>query len=397
MINCSNLVIHIAGDTSMGKTTGASLAVSMGSYPAFSDDNAMTLMRTYDGTENALLASFNGNTGLTALIDEASMFQHNDFSKFIYRLSAGTGKDRLTREGNLRKDKGFHRTTIISTGEKSLTNDSNQNSGKEVRLLQFSNYHWTKDAKHAEAVNDYIKNNYGFQICYVANHILGLGKEEILRRFNVCRENFITKSLAKNELTGRLSVRYAALMLSAELANEALEIELNLDYITDLLLNHEAETVGEKDLGEKAYKYLLSQYDQNIRKFSSVGVTTTTNHKTGARQNYTVILDAVSNEVWGIRVELATGHFVPEKLEDCKELICFSRLKFKELLRQGKFEDVDIVIKKLKDKGYLDFEKGKNTRSRKLTTSGTAQDVYAVRVFKKPEDDLGEIPDLPID
>lgn len=167
-IQCGCIVAHLYGDSTTGKTTATKLAISMGSLPNFNENS---LLNTYDGTENALLAAILGNNGFPVGFDEANMFVQKDFSTFIYRLASGRGKKRLSRDAK-QKTLETYMTTVLSTGEKSLSNEFNQNAGKEVRVLQFGNIAWTKNKAHADAVNDFAVNNYGWPLLKLAKHIL---------------------------------------------------------------------------------------------------------------------------------------------------------------------------------------------------------------------------------
>lgn len=372
ILQCENLVVHFSGDSSIGKTTAARLAISVGSLPSFHVKHS--LLNDYDGTENALLATLAGNKGYPTCFDEANMNNSKDFSRFIYRLASGREKKRLTRDAT-QKETESYLTTIISTGEKKLTKDSNQNTGKEIRVLQFSDIPWTNSAEHAETVNTFIvQENYGWGILHLAKYMLKIGKKAVLEKYESNRKVFIDKSLVKDTFTSRMSIRYAFILTAIELANECMKLELPYDYILDLLLKNEAETVDSRDIAQKAYDYLLEQTNVNIDKFTlaDAGVDEV----------------PVYRDVWGTRVPQKQPNIYDGK--KCTLIIYFAKEKFRELLTKGNFEEPSVIIKKFKQKQWLDHDSDRDTRHRKIIKSGTAIDVYGVRIFEEPEEGQNE-------
>jgi hypothetical protein len=368
-VSCTNLVYHLYGNSTTGKTTAASLAVSMAGNPELGENS---LMRSYDATENHLHKSLVGNTGVPIAFDEASLFPSKDFGRFVYRIASGLEKGRLTRDGEL-KSLGKYSTASLSTGEKSLSDDSSQNAGREVRVQQFGNIQWTRDALHAEAVMTYIRENYGHAVYALAEHILDIGKAGVLERHRAHRKVFIERSLVKNSFTERVSVAYAMMLVTLEMASAALDIDLPYDYVLNMLLENEVEGAGSKNLSMKAYDYLIQMANTNADKFS-LAVTRTE------------MVD-VRGEIWGIRVPFKTPKIIGAR--ECSKIVCFSKQAFHTLLGKKGFEDISVVIKQLKADDLLDHEAGRDTRTRKISTSGDPVEVYALRVFDTPEDDLG--------
>jgi hypothetical protein len=364
-ILCQNLVSHLFGDSSSGKTTGAALAVSVGSCPVFGNN---TLMRSYDSTENALLTFLVGNMGFPVALDEARKFPGKDFSRFMYRVESGIDKGRLTREGEL-KHLGEYRTSIVSTGEFSLSANSNESVGKEVRVQQYGSVAWTKNAKHAEAVSDYIRKNHGFQVYFLARYMLQLGREEVIRRYEENRNVFIQNSRVNDVFTSRVSIKYAVILTALQLSNECMGLNLPYDYVLEMLLDNEAESARNMDLSMKAYDYLLQQISINIKRFSQY-------------HGHFDITDAYQ-DTWGICVPQKYNAKAEGKV--CKQIIYIAAYKFKELLEKGGFEDLNVVIKKMKSDDLLDFEKGRDTRTRKISKDGSAVAVYGLKVYEDPE------------
>jgi hypothetical protein len=211
--------------------------------------------------------------------------------------------------------------------------------------------------------------NYGLPVLHLAKHIKKLGRAEVLRRFRENRKAFIAKSKSNDGFTYRLSVRYAILITTLQLANEAMKLELSYDFLLNTLVQNEVETADRKDLAVKAYDYLLEVANVHSDRFSF-------------SCNRSQIISP-AKETWGIKVYLDKVESIQGR--KYKTIIYFAVEKFKELLEKGKFEDSGVVIKKLKDGGYLDFEKGKNIRTRKITFGGNPIPVYGIRIFDPEE------------
>ena len=369
-LQCDCLVAHFSGDSSTGKTTAAKLAVSTGSMPSFHAEHS--LLNDYDGTENALLATLLGNKGFCCCFDEANMSASKDFSNFIYRLASGRGKRRLTKDGT-QKDIETYLTVIISTGEKNLTRDSNQNTGKEIRVLTFDSMAWTEDAAHAETVNAFVKDNYGWPLYYLAKYLLKLGLDKVMECYEKNRMIFLEKSLVKDNFTSRLSSKYAFILTAVELANRCMKLELPHEVILETLLEHEAQTMDSRNIEQKAYDYLLEMYSVHNDRFN----------ENDSYTGFGVKKPPTPKEMWGKAVLQNEPYlFVDER--KCTEIVYFAKERFRDLLKKGNFEEPSVVIKKLKQRLWLDHDSDRDTRTRKITSGGASIDVYALRVFENP-------------
>ena len=108
-----NILIHIYGDSSSGKSTFLKLALSMWGNP-----NEPPLFNEWNSTTNAIYAALSNNQGITVGFDEASC-SALDYSTLIYNLSHGRDKATCNKDSSLRESKTWS-TTIISTAEESL-------------------------------------------------------------------------------------------------------------------------------------------------------------------------------------------------------------------------------------------------------------------------------------
>src|SRR5699024_7061508 len=89
-----NIIVHIFGNSSTGKSTAIKLAISLFGYP---DVKKNGLFSTFNATENALIRKLAGLKGVPFAFDELSMGNLTDTSSLIYKLANGTDKSRLNK------------------------------------------------------------------------------------------------------------------------------------------------------------------------------------------------------------------------------------------------------------------------------------------------------------
>ncbi len=56
-------------------------------------------------------------------------------------------------------------------------------------------------------------------------------------------------------------------------------------------------------------------------------------------------------------------------------------------MKEGKFSDSKVILRNWRDKGYLNHEKDRLTRSRKLGKTGIVNNVYVIRFEQAHEAD----------
>lgn len=134
-IQVQNLLVHMSGESTTGKSTALQLAVSVfGGTGSVSGKSS--LFSSWNTTENALLQMMVGNNGIAVGLDEAGMSKNKNFASLIYRMVEG--KEKLRMEfGVGNKDVREWSTTIISTGEIPLDDVTDQATGQKVRLIMF--------------------------------------------------------------------------------------------------------------------------------------------------------------------------------------------------------------------------------------------------------------------
>lgn len=354
-ISIESIIGHIFGDSSKGKTTATMLAVSVCGNP---DPTANSLMRTWNATNNALIASLSGNNGLIMAFDELSMSDMSDFTITLYRLSGGRDKDRRNKDMTQRIA-GTWNTSIFSNGECSILSKSKENTGLKVRVSEYSNIEWTRNAASSEELKSAVLKNNGHACIAMAERLLELGKSEVIKRHKCWVTECLSRLIVKDQFSERISVKLAVLMLSAEIGGEALRLNMNLEGILEMLVKNEAEAVDGRSLGQKAYDWFLQQYN--------------------AKRSMFIIEHRTPNckEPIPSRSVEAIGKIIVRP--DGTEEVCIIPAAFDDIMRAGKFDDSKVILKRWKEEKRIDYEKDRLTRQRKISGNIPIQ-VYVIHV-----------------
>jgi hypothetical protein len=122
--------IHLAGDSSRGKSSMLKLAASLYGDPR--DDEWVT---SWNATNVGLEVRAATLCDLPLPIDEAGVTDARERERATYMLVNGVGRTRGAKEGGLRETHSW-RTVVLSTGERLLAEESSA-TGAQVRVLQF--------------------------------------------------------------------------------------------------------------------------------------------------------------------------------------------------------------------------------------------------------------------
>ena len=182
-------------------------------------------------------------------------------------------------------------------------------------------------------------------------------EEEYIKK---CERQIIKKfinKLKKNEtidnLIERTASKYAVVTLTAMLINLGYKdygINLDIEGIRDLLIDTEINSIQRRGVNKKAEDFILQYVERNASKF-----------KCGKDGNPNV-------DYWGSRKELPGGELEITILSD----------RFEEIMKEGKFEDKNVVLNQLKEEGKLDYEEGRLSRKRKINAIATP--VYVIKL-----------------
>lgn len=344
-VQVRNLLVHISGDSSTGKSTALQLCISpyggQGSVP-----EKTSLFSTWNTTDNALFEMLAGNYGIAVGLDEAGMTRNKKFASLIYRIVEGKEKQRM-RFGSGNEDVREWRTTIISTGEIPLNDVTDQATGQKIRLLNFESVPWTDDAGHSERIKAVLQHNYGFLGRRVARILLKDGKSVWVAKHREEVERLLDK-LNCGSLNARIASQLALIVLSAMLLREV-AIPLSVKWIRELLCDIANETLSPANaMPEKAYEKLCTE------------IVNMQNQIEIRARNGISIRSVNSGNVWGVaRVdESYIKKATPTNAADLSfKAVYVPKNTVVKFLKENGFHNADVVISSWKENGHIDVDK----------------------------------------
>ncbi len=344
------LVIHAVGDSTTGKTTAGKLAVSPFGFPDSRDNG---IFRTWNGTTNAIIRSLGGNFGVPLVLDEVSMIRNRNISSELYTIASGEDKARLT-DNIEQRDRPKWSTTIISTGEKSIFSKASNNAGLRVRVIQFEGITWTSSATNADNIKAVISQNYGCAGVEFAKYIFSKGINIIDERMEYWYNRCLNE-IPNSSFKDRVAYKFAIIMTGGDIANQALQLGINLDKVLEFLIENEKNNIPDRDLAEKAFYDVIETIIANMSKFAIRGIS------------------LFPKDYWG-KIETTS---------QCYKVVFLKNKLESELIKLG-YEDSKVVIRAWKERGYLLTEKDKTT-NRLVVNKNKRETVY---VLKVPLDEL---------
>lgn len=356
------LLVHLCGDSSKGKTVSTMLALSPFGSPNIKDNG---LLMGWAGTENAITEYAKSNHGVPIGLDEASVLS-DDMTRLVYVLAQGVGKARLNK--NLEQaERAKWSTTIISTAENSLKDRCNRNTGIQMRLLEFQNITFTSSAENADAIKEGVLQNYGWAAGTFVKHLMEIGEETILTRWRYWKDIIVQRAENPDRLIYRSADKLAIIVLTSELVRESLGLDTKTDGILDVLLALERKSSGERNIGDSAYSYFLEIFNKQQHFFREETPETTRNRST----NTSIPFEIKSNEIWGKYKK--DGNRITE--------ITVLSNKLAEILKQGGFQDTNVVMNSWRESSILDTDKdGRFTRKRSIRTGTPQVRCYVIKV-----------------
>ncbi|UXR73989.1 DUF927 domain-containing protein [Staphylococcus sp. IVB6238] len=334
-VEFSGTIFSFMGNSSTGKSTAAVLAVSIAGNPT---KGSNTLFRSWNGTRNALEGYLSSNFGMPIVLDELSAAAFKDTTGLLYSLAEGQGRQRSNIDGNVKELKNWG-TTVISTAEYSILNDSARNDGLNVRTIEISEA-FTTSADNADAIKRATSVNYGHIMPLVAEYLLKR-EDEVIKWFHAEHDWF--KKQLKNETSNtgiRMFKRYAVIATSARIFERVIAVPIDIDAVREYLVSYHLESVSERSLAEKSIEVIVQFVAQNRGKFSEDAKLST------MIENYGLI-------------ELKEDHIQVKVLKNV----------FKNMLNENQFQDVNIVIDALRDKGYIHSDRNRKTTKRSVPDS----------------------------
>jgi hypothetical protein len=273
-----NPLVHIYGDTTMGKTAASMLLVSIGGNPNLNNSSQKTLFQELNATANSLMKTLGDNHGFPICFDELGMSEmtSKERERVLMSLAGGRDKARLERDGKRLQESTQYHTVILLNGEEPILSNNNVKHGLLMRVFEFPAITWTDGAENSENIERMVSENYGFVTPMLAKHLLKLNNEEnekLLKNYKDWIERIVREANEKmlsNKFTKRIAKTLALFIISAECFNKATSLNLDIEkiyrFVFDTILNEKSD---ESRLGERAYRFLLDYYNNHQSKFRS--------------------------------------------------------------------------------------------------------------------------------
>ncbi|UJB22122.1 DUF927 domain-containing protein [Staphylococcus hominis] len=329
-VEFAGIIFSFTGQSSTGKSTAAALGVSVAGNPTKGNQ---TLFRSWNATRNALEGYLSNNFGIPIVFDELSSATFKDTTGLLYSIAEGQGRQRSNVHGEVKTPKNWG-TSVISTSEYSIFNDSAQNDGLRVRTIEI-NERFTKDATNSDNIKKAVALNYGHVLPLVAKYLINR-ENEVIQWFQ--EEHHWFNEALKNETnnTGiRMFKRYAVITTSAKILGRVLATDIDIAKIRDYFIHYHAHTVSERSLADKAIEVITQFVAQNRGKFSD---------DTALKnmiENYGLI--ALKDDYIEVKIIASV---------------------FKNMLIENHFQDVNNVVNALRDKGFIESDRDRITTKR---------------------------------
>ena len=351
-VEFTGTIFSFTGNSSTGKSTASALAVSIAGNPTKGNN---TLFRSWNGTRNALEGYLSQNFGLPIVLDELSAATFKSTTGLLYSIAEGQGRQRANIHGGVKSLKNWG-TSVISTAEHSIFNNSARNDGLNVRTIEISEA-FTRSADNADAIKKATSANYGHVMPLVAEYLLNR-EAEVIQWLRTEHQWFKTQLENETSNTGiRMFKRYATITTSALILERVIATPIDLNAVRDYLINYHLDSVSERDLSSKALETITQFVAQNRGKFSED--------------------IKLSNMIENYRlIELKDDPIQVKILKDV----------FKHMLEENQYQDVNNVINALRDKGYIQSDPNRKTTKRSVKdTQGKSKTIvfYHLKLDKE--------------
>ena len=350
-IGTETLFVNIVGKTSTGKTTMLNLAVSTAG-PSVKKEGSLKI--SWNATGNGITGLLSGNAGVPIAIDELSESASGDLTQLLFQIADGSSKLRAKTDGTPRPADTWH-TTVLSTSNVSVYDFTNGNDALQTRVLEFEDVPWTRSAKEAEEINRVTASNAGFLIPKFAGALAKYTRDDLVDRLEGIRSGLPPVENPSGK-ESRIDLSISLLILTAEILEQDVQLQLNANKIRDFLCAYRKKTYRSKMREEdEAYIRFVDCYYANSQHFASPTVL------------------ALSGEVWGRR-----------RQKNGWREVCVYKGKLEEMLtkkQQGKaVQAVNItrILKNWKQRGILSADNDRLTR--KVQIGGEKPNMYVIRL-----------------
>lgn len=341
----NTIVVHMVSESTSGKTTSTSLAISMFSDPEKTSN--MGLNRSYNQTQNNITKNLCAVHGYPFGLDESGVAPFTRKDEVGYILSAGHEKGRYTDSEVETSEFGERewRTVIVSTGERSILGE-NTPEGAKIRVIELSDT-WTQDASHSDAVMDFIQHQHGTIGHRFIKKILAFGEKQLKAVYNEVLAEVQAKA-PPDKLAQRFSRTLAVIVTAAILGKELLGLELEYTHVANFLLKSTTLENLKEPLCERASNLIMSKVLETDGLAFSPAHNDMNRNAGKFESPITSSRGTIGKVVW---------------INNTPIQIVLSQLVFYEWIGEA-FGDIKSVVKALEIGGYIDGDKSNKEKAK---------------------------------
>ena len=373
----NNVILHLFGGSSNGKSTALKLFASVATNP----EKKKGYWLIFASTEGSLVKRIGNNEGLPVVIDELSGVTKKELDGFVYTIGNGEEKDRLKPGGNGLQESAVFQTVVLSSGELSLLKKCTQNEGLRARCFEFANEQWTYSKSQAVHIKSCLSKNYGLIAPMIARELIHNSNvwKQRLQHYRKKVEQEIEKRNITCSIKDRVGEYVALFTLAGEVTNATLNISLSIDKIFDFFFTHIVVANDEEaNMARNAYYALLKYISENAELFADCG------YIGGSRSILnTFSIDAEKEGLYyGIR----------QRIIDNKEydmVYVFRPGKAESILTDSGFAETKVALFKMRKEGLL---KTKDPARNTYTYNINGVDVNCIAIYY--QDNSAKIHDI---
>ncbi len=333
------VLLNLSGPSSTGKTTTAQFIASLWGQAQISN---LGLVRTFNATQNALIHSLRGISGVPVCLDDATTGGFKNRTELIYSLAQSEPKLRLTSKIQFRESGKTWSGMIVITSEQPIVDDAETRLGILARVLDTDGLVFTQSAEHAEAITRFISSNYGHIGREYVKKFLTKTEDEIKLMFDECKVEVLEKLITRDGLSSRIANKIAIIRMTAKLVKEFLGYSsIDVEEITEFMVKVDQDNVEERHVGEKALEAIKNYIQTNHSHFEKLDI------------NFNQMVPAKGAFYGHIR------YF--DDIDNPKAEIVMSSDLVGQILRKYRIYDKKVVLKYWGEAGIIHQQSGRNT------------------------------------
>lgn len=251
MLGINGFIVHLYGDRGKGKTVSLILGMSIWGNPRLGK-----LTNSINNTMYALECRAEFLQNLPFSGDELQNMDTREINNdaLIYMVANGSGRGRGDKDRSLKRQKSWN-LIMMTTGEIPITSDTSR-SGCKVRCVEIQNNHEMYEDIDLVDFTEKIKANYGFAGREFIQHIINIGKEELLERFENIKKEVMALS-GDQKLDSKQLNATSVLKLADDLVGESIFSEQ--EPIPNEMILGLVKGEDEIDVAARAYDYIVSE------------------------------------------------------------------------------------------------------------------------------------------